>query len=263
MLHVYTFIVFPSLSKLAANLWWIIFLLPSFFQVGQCGNQEQKGFTSLHPLSHRRDEQLFAVGKAQRKWVKLRWKFMENNFILNASLLSVAKLLTTVCATGGGAFKFEEEFHKVSDKMGRNFSLASCIIFSSFRRKWKCSFRNSMSLTLSSKAFSMLRHTIAPNVIIMKMQVILSEYRVEISSKKLFLHQFLLFTLFHRSLSQKARFDFSQPYPFILVNVGSGVSVLAVRGPADYKRISGTSLGGGTFLGLCCLLTGCETFEEG
>lgn len=26
----------------------------------------------------------------------------------------VAKLLTTVCATGGGAFKFEDEFHKVS-----------------------------------------------------------------------------------------------------------------------------------------------------
>lgn len=23
-----------------------------------------------------------------------------------------------------------------------------------------------------------------------------------------------------------------------------------------------SSLGGGTFLGLCCLLTGCETFEE-
>lgn len=38
--------------------------------------------------------------------------------------------------------------------------------------------------------------------------------------------------------------------------------MLAVRGPDNYKRISGTSLGGGTFLGLCCLLTGCETFEE-
>ena len=24
----------------------------------------------------------------------------------------------------------------------------------------------------------------------------------------------------------------------------------------------GTSLGGGTFVGLCCLLSGCETFEE-
>jgi pantothenate kinase len=31
---------------------------------------------------------------------------------------------------------------------------------------------------------------------------------------------------------------------------GSGVSILAVRGPEDYTRVSGTSLGGGTFLGL-------------
>lgn len=64
------------------------------------------------------------------------------------------------------------------------------------------------------------------------------------------------------SKSAKRRYDFSMPYPFILVNVGSGVSVLTVRGPDDYRRISGTSLGGGTFLGLCCLLTGCQTFEE-
>lgn len=40
--------------------------------------------------------------------------------------------------------------------------------------------------------------------------------------------------------SEKRRYDFSQPYPFILVNVGSGVSVLAVYGPSNYKRISGT-----------------------
>lgn len=74
-------------------------------------------------------------------------------------------------------------------------------------------------------------------------------------------YYFLIFlTLF--SLSKKAHFDFSQAYPFILVNVGSGVSVLAVRGPDDYRRISGTSIGGGTFIGLCYLLTGCETFEE-
>lgn len=41
-------------------------------------------------------------------------------------------------------------------------------------------------------------------------------------------------------LSEKHRYDFSQPYPFLLVNVGSGVSVLAVYGPSNYKRISGT-----------------------
>jgi len=76
-------------------------------------------------------------------------------------------------------------------------------------------------------------------------------------------HLLLILIISDISLSQKARFDFSQPYPFILVNIGSGVSILAVRGANDYKRISGTSLGGGTFLGLCSLLTGCTTFEEG
>jgi type II pantothenate kinase len=48
----------------------------------------------------------------------------------------------------------------------------------------------------------------------------------------------------------------------MLVNIGSGVSILSVQGPDDYKRVYGSSLGGGTFLGLCCLLTGCNTFEE-
>ncbi|PSN54775.1 Pantothenate kinase 1 [Blattella germanica] len=81
------------------------------------------------------------------------------NFLLLAKLKGMATLVTTVCATGGGAYKFEENFRQI-------------------------------------------------------------------------------------------------------VNIGSGVSVLAVYGPGNYKRISGTSLGGGTFLGLCCLLTGCNTFEE-
>jgi hypothetical protein len=51
-------------------------------------------------------------------------------------------------------------------------------------------------------------------------------------------------------------------YPYIVVNIGSGVSILLVNAHNDYKRISGTSIGGGTFLGLCCLLTGCSTYDE-
>ncbi len=61
---------------------------------------------------------------------------------------------------------------------------------------------------------------------------------------------------------EKAKCAAKASYPFLLVNIGSGVSILSVRGPNQYQRISGTSLGGGTFLGLCCLLTGCDTFEE-
>lgn len=51
-------------------------------------------------------------------------------------------------------------------------------------------------------------------------------------------------------------------YPYLVVNVGSGVSILLVESRTKYRRVWGTSIGGGTFLGLCCLLTGCETFEE-
>lgn len=60
----------------------------------------------------------------------------------------------------------------------------------------------------------------------------------------------------------KRFYHFSNAYPYILVNIGSGVSILLVKSENDYKRISGTSIGGGTFLGLCCLLTGCSTYEE-
>lgn len=54
------------------------------------------------------------------------------------------------------------------------------------------------------------------------------------------------------------------PYPYLLVNIGSGVSVLEVFAPGKtgFRRISGSSLGGSTFLGLACLLTGCRTFDE-
>lgn len=42
------------------------------------------------------------------------------------------------------------------------------------------------------------------------------------------------------TMCAKINYDFSNPYPFLLVNVGSGVSVLGVYSPDDYKRISGT-----------------------
>ncbi|XP_063303515.1 pantothenate kinase 3 isoform X2 [Pelobates fuscus] len=57
-------------------------------------------------------------------------------------------------------------------------------------------------------------------------------------------------------------FNLDDPYPLLVVNIGSGVSILAVHSKDCYKRVCGTSLGGGTFLGLCSLLTGCESFEE-
>jgi len=51
-------------------------------------------------------------------------------------------------------------------------------------------------------------------------------------------------------------------YPYLVCNIGSGVSILKVTGPASHERVGGSSLGGGTFYGLCRALTGCTSFEE-
>lgn len=137
------------------------------------------------------------------------------SFLQLAKSKGMAKLLTTVCATGGGAFKFEQDFlREVNTKLEKFDELDALIkgiLYTETQNPTECYFYENAS---------------------------------------------------DISLSKKANFDFKQPYPFILVNVGSGVSILEVRGPSEYKRISGTSIGGGTFLGLCSLLTGSETFDE-
>ncbi|CAH0518162.1 unnamed protein product [Peronospora belbahrii] len=56
--------------------------------------------------------------------------------------------------------------------------------------------------------------------------------------------------------------DQHELYPFLLVNIGSGVSILKITGESQYERVSGTSLGGGTFLGLCRALSKLRTFDE-
>ena len=39
---------------------------------------------------------------------------------------------------------------------------------------------------------------------------------------------------------EKRAFDFTDPYPYLCVNIGSGVSMLGVYGPRNYERLSGT-----------------------
>lgn len=137
------------------------------------------------------------------------------NFLELAKSKGMATLASTVCATGGGAYKFEKDFQREVN----------------------------MQLHKFDELDSLIRgiHYIDAN-----------------NRKECYYWQ-------HPKDEQrccKVPYDFSNPYPYLVVNVGSGVSVLAVYSPFNYKRVSGTSLGGGTFLGLCCLLTGCETFEE-
>tara|TARA_B110001452_G_scaffold26482_2_gene20767 strand:- start:638 stop:2086 length:1449 start_codon:yes stop_codon:yes gene_type:complete len=64
------------------------------------------------------------------------------------------------------------------------------------------------------------------------------------------------------------------PVNFLYVSIGSGVSIVEVRGrssaadimsgvaPTRYRRVGGSSLGGSSFWGLVRLLTSCSTFDE-
>lgn len=49
--------------------------------------------------------------------------------------------------------------------------------------------------------------------------------------------------------------------PCLLVNIGSGVSLIKVDEDGRFERVSGTSLGGGTLWGLLSLLTPATTFD--
>ena len=51
-------------------------------------------------------------------------------------------------------------------------------------------------------------------------------------------------------------------YPFLLVNIGSGVSILKVTGENICERVGGCPMGGGTFFGLARLFTGGMSFDE-
>ena len=136
-------------------------------------------------------------------------------FLQLAKKKGIANMASTICATGGGAFKFEEDFQREVNlslhKFDEFHSLINGIHFIEAYNSHEC-------------------------------------YYIQDPMDD--------------DKRTKVPFDFTHPYPYLVVNIGSGVSIIAVYGPDDFKRVTGTSIGGGTFLGLSCLLTGCETFEE-
>ncbi|KAF6088850.1 pantothenate kinase 2 [Phyllostomus discolor] len=129
-----------------------------------------------------------------------------------------SSLHTVFCATGGGAYKFEQDFLTIGDLQLCKLDELDCLIKGIL-------YIDSVGFNGRSQCYYFENPADSENC-------------------------------------QKLPFYLKNPYPLLLVNIGSGVSILAVYSKDNYKRVTGTSLGGGTFFGLCCLLTGCTTFEE-
>uniref|UniRef100_A0A452IP53 pantothenate kinase n=1 Tax=Gopherus agassizii TaxID=38772 RepID=A0A452IP53_9SAUR len=141
-----------------------------------------------------------------------------HRFIQMGSEKNFSSLHTTLCATGGGAYKFEEDFRTIADLQLHKLDELDCLIQGLL-------YVDSVGYNGQPECYYFENPT-------------------------------------DPEQCQKKPYCLDNPYPMLLVNIGSGVSILAVYSKDNYKRVTGTSLGGGTFLGLCCLLTGCETFEE-
>ncbi|XP_069567853.1 pantothenate kinase 2, mitochondrial isoform X2 [Brachyistius frenatus] len=129
-----------------------------------------------------------------------------------------SSLHTTLCATGGGAYKFESDFRTMADLQLHKLDELDCLIRGVL-------YIDSVMSSGPSECYYFENPTDPDHCV-------------------------------------QRPYTLENPYPLLLVNIGSGVSILAVYSENNYKRVTGTSLGGGTFLGLCCLLTGCSTFEE-
>ncbi|KAK4820850.1 hypothetical protein QYF61_007855 [Mycteria americana] len=141
-----------------------------------------------------------------------------HRFIQMGSEKNFSSLHTTLCATGGGAYKFEEDFRTIADLQLHKLDELDCLIQGLL-------YVDSVGFNGQPECYYFENPT-------------------------------------DPEQCQKKPYCLDNPYPMLLVNIGSGVSILAVYSKDNYKRVTGSSLGGGTFLGLCCLLTGCETFEE-
>ena len=56
--------------------------------------------------------------------------------------------------------------------------------------------------------------------------------------------------------------EVNAPFPLLLVNIGSGVSMIRIQAPNSYERVQGSAIGGGTVLGLGRALFNAKSFEE-
>jgi len=68
------------------------------------------------------------------------------------------------------------------------------------------------------------------------------------------------------SVTKEKKFGISEHvrdfFPYLLVNIGSGVSILKILSMNSFERISGSTLGGGTFWALCRLLTNATSYDQ-
>ncbi|CCD25778.1 pantothenate kinase NDAI_0F04600 [Naumovozyma dairenensis CBS 421] len=141
---------------------------------------------------------------------------------------------TRIIATGGGAFKFYDllnwEFKKIHSIKQKDEM--KCLI-------------NGLDFFIHEVPNEVFTYNTQDGI-----QLIKSKSRSSTSSQS------------SSSLNSSSNTNNEQIYPYLLVNIGSGVSILKVIQPSVFERVGGSSLGGGTLWGLLSLITGAKSYDE-
>uniref|UniRef100_A0A452QDS1 pantothenate kinase n=1 Tax=Ursus americanus TaxID=9643 RepID=A0A452QDS1_URSAM len=119
-----------------------------------------------------------------------------HTFIQMGSEKNFSSLHTTLCATGGGAFKFEKDFRMIADLQLHKLDELDCLIQGLL-------YVDSIGFNGKPECYYFENPT-------------------------------------NPELCQKKPYCLDNPYPMLLVNMGSGVSILAVYSKDNYKRVTGT-----------------------
>lgn len=149
-----------------------------------------------------------------------------------------SSLHTMLCATGGGAYKFENDFRTVSDSRKRPHSLSfpcPCWVFAA------------LNFGIGLNAEALLPPPPPSQVADLEL--------LKLDELDCLIHGLLYadrvgfnghpecYYFQNPSDTQscvKKPCTLDNPFPMLLVNIGSGVSILAVYSENDYKRVTGT-----------------------
>lgn len=144
--------------------------------------------------------------------------------------------ITSIGCTGGGAHKYAAAFHKELEITFNKLDELGCLV-------------RGMHFALTNFADECYTYRNKPDAPLDQDPVPISVKRWQKDVKE---------------ATVKVSLPYEQlvGFPYLVVNIGSGVSILKVSSPTQFERVSGSSVGGGTFWGLCRLLTKVASFDE-
>ncbi|KAG8277189.1 Pantothenate kinase 4, partial [Homalodisca vitripennis] len=211
--------------------------------------------------------------KFETKYIASCLDFVRQNLVASRELMTGKKIK----ATGGGAYRYADLLHEKlglsADLLRQDMAMLRLTVTSMWAmlKFLELSYRKPLPiLRQRSKSSGLVDNVIAESRRPFSWFVALLVDKEDEMACLIKGCNFLLKNIsdeafiYHRHGDPEYEFQLADPniFPYLLVNIGSGVSIMKVESEDKYERIGGTATGGGTFWGLGSLLTKAKGFDE-